>query len=232
MNQPSVETVVSQKKQLQKNVSPATYPRRKSRNQRRLVFSPENRIVAHKGTRAIQMSHVCSSGGKAAAPSKPLVIAASHGQSRSNRLLTSTAPPPAVFFRFAPPARIERIFQVMHVRWIHAKGSALHILQRPDIHLSGEEVAHRQQPSERINKFAGLDFFYSIDQEFSCHGRAGQANRFQNCNFAAAQLDLMSNVALLTVTRASSSELFGEVLLRVFLERFREGFSPVVEFRF
>jgi len=33
---------VSQKKQLQKNVSPATYPRRRSRNQRRLVFSPEN----------------------------------------------------------------------------------------------------------------------------------------------------------------------------------------------
>src|SRR5213078_594038 len=124
MNQPSAETVVSQKKQLQKNVSPATYPRRKSRNQRRLVFSPENRTVAHKGTRAIQMSHVCSSGGKAAAPSKPLVIAASHGQSRSNRLLTSTATAPPLFLRFAPPAWIERIFQIVRIRWIHAKRSA------------------------------------------------------------------------------------------------------------
>src|SRR5204863_4145660 len=143
MNQPSADTVVSQKKQLQKNVSPATYPRRRSRSQRRLLFSPENKIVAPKGTRAIQMSHVCSNGGKAAAPSKPLMIAVSHGQSRSNRLLTSTAPPSPLFFRFAPPVRVERIFQIMRVRWIHAKRSALHILQRLNIHLVGKEVSHR-----------------------------------------------------------------------------------------
>ena len=160
------------------------------------------------------------------------MIAASHGHSRSNRLLTSTTPPPAMFFRFAPPVRIERIFQVMHVRWIHAKGSALHILQRPNIHLSGEEVAHRQQPSKRINKFAGLDFFYSIDQEFSCYGGTGQANRFQNCNFASAQLDLMSHVAILTVNRAVSSELFGEALIRVFLQPIPKRVQPVVDFRF
>src|SRR5205807_5043912 len=126
-----------------------------------------------------------SNGGKAAAPSKPVVIAASHGQSRSNRLLTSTATAPPLFFRFAPPVGIERIFQVMRVGWIHAKRSALHILQRLNIHLGGEEVAHRQQPVERINKFAGLDFFYSVEQEFSSHGRAAQANCFQDCNLTA-----------------------------------------------
>ena len=178
------------------------------------------------------MSHVCSSGGKAAAPSKPLVIAASHGQSRSNRLLTSTTPPSAVFFRFAPPARIERIFQVVHVRWIHVKRSALHILQRPNIHLAGEEVAHRQQPAERVNKFPGLDFFHAVDQEFSCHGRAAQADRFQNRNFAAAQLDLVSHVAILTVNRVVSSELFGEALICVFFQPIPKRAQPVVDFRF
>src|SRR5256885_6335926 len=185
MNQPRAVTVVIQKKQLQKNVSPATYPRRRSRSQQRLIFSPENKIVEHKGTRAIQMSHVCSNGGKAAAPSKPLVIAASHGQSRSNCLLTSTATAPPVFFRFAPPAWIERIFQIMRVRWIHPKRSALHILQRLNIHLGGEEVAHRQQSVERINKFASLDVFYSVQQEFSSHGRTAHADCFQNRNFTA-----------------------------------------------
>src|SRR5205823_8354998 len=185
MNQPSADTVVSQKKQLQKNVNPATYPRRRSRSQRRLLFSTENKIVAESGTRAIQISHVCSNGGKAAAPSKPLMIAVSHGQSRSNRLLTSTSTAPPLFVRFAPPVRIERVFQVMRVRWIHPKRSALHILQRLNIHLGGEEVAHRQQSVERINKFAGLDFFYSVEQEFSSHGRAAQADRFQDRNFTA-----------------------------------------------
>ncbi len=131
------------------------------------------------------MSHVCSNGGKAAAPSKPLVIAASHGQSRSNCLLTSTATAPPVFFRFAPPARIERIFQIMRVRWIHPKRSALHILQRLNIHLGGEEVAHRQQSVERIDKFASLDFFYSLEQEFSSHGRTAQTDCFQDRNFTA-----------------------------------------------
>ena len=160
------------------------------------------------------------------------MIAVSHGQSRSNLLLTSTSTAPSLFFRFAPPVRIERIFQVMHVRWIHAKGSALHILQRPNIHLSGEEVAHRQQPSKRINKFAGLDFFYSIDQEFSCYGGTGQANRFQNCNFASAQLDLMSHVAILTVNRVVSSELFGEALICVFFQPIPKRAQPVVDFRF
>jgi len=176
---------VSQKKQLQKNVSPATYPRRRSRNQRCLVFSPENKIVAHKGTTAIQTSHVWSSGGKAAAPSKPLLIAASHGQSRSNRLLTSSATAPSLFSRFAAPVRIERIFQVMRVRWIHAERSALYILQRPKIHLACEEVAHCQQAFEGIDKFAGLDFFYSVEQEFSRHIIAAQADRFQDGNFTA-----------------------------------------------
>ena len=129
------------------------------------------------------MSHVWSSGGKAAAPSKPLVIAASHGQSRSNRLLTSTATASSLFCRFAPPVRIKRIFQVMRVRRIHAKRSALHILQRLNIHLGGEEVAHRQQSVERINKFASLDFLYSVEQEFSSHGGAAHADRFQDRNF-------------------------------------------------
>src|SRR6266481_1830740 len=183
MNQPKAETVVSQKKQLQKNVRPATYPRSRSRNQRCPVFSPENKIVEHKGTRAIQMSHVWSSGGKAAAPSNPLLIAASHGQSRSNCLLTSTATAPPLFCRFAPPVRIKRIFQVMRVRRIHAKRSALHILQRLNIHLGGEEVAHRQQSVERIDKFASLDFFYSLEQEFSSHGRTAQTDCFQDRNF-------------------------------------------------
>src|SRR6266576_7102889 len=113
------------------------------------------------------------------------MIAVSHGQSRSNRLLTSTSTAPSVFFTFAPPVRIERIFQIMCVRWIHAKRSALHILQRLNIHLGGEEVAHRQQSVERINKFAGLDFFYSVEQEFSSHGRAAQADCFQDRNFTA-----------------------------------------------
>src|SRR5437660_2032325 len=185
MNQPSADTVVSQKKQLQKNVSPATYPRRRSRNQRCLVFSPENKIVAHKGTTAIQTSHVWSSGGKAAAPSKPLLIAASHGQSRSNCLLTSTATAPPLFLRFAPPAGIERIFQIVRIRRIHAKRSALHILQRLNIHLGGKAVSHRQQSVERIYKFAGLDVFYSVQQEFSSHGRTAQADCFQNRNFTA-----------------------------------------------
>lgn len=160
------------------------------------------------------------------------MIAASHGQSRSNRLLTSNTPPPAVFFRFAPPARIQRIFQVMHVRWIHAKGSVLHILQRPNIHLGGEEVAHRQQPAERVNKFPGLDFLHAVDQEFSCHGCAAQADRFQNCNFAATQLDLVSHVAILTVNRAVSSELFGEALIRIFFQPIPKRVQPVVGFRF
>ena len=161
------------------------------------------------------------------------MIAASHGQSRSNRLLTSTTPPSAVFFRFAPPARIERIFQIMRVRWIHAKRSALYVLQRPNIRLGGEEVAHRQQPSERINKFAGLDFFYSVEQEFSCHGRAAQAERFQNRNFTAVQLDLVSShAAILTANRAVSSELFGEALIRVFFQPIPKRVQPVVDFRF
>ena len=129
------------------------------------------------------MSHICSSGGKAAAPRKPLVIAASHGQSRSNCLLTSTATAPPLFLRFAPPAGIERIFQIMRVRWIHAKRSALYILQRPNIHLGGENVAHRQQAFQGIDKFAGLDFLYPVEQEFSSHGGAGQADRFQDRNF-------------------------------------------------
>jgi hypothetical protein len=75
------------------------------------------------------------------------------------------------------------MFQVMRVRWIDAKRSALDILQRPNIHLGGEEVAHRHQPIERINKFPGLDFFYSVEQEFPPHGGAGQTDRFQDRNF-------------------------------------------------
>jgi hypothetical protein len=160
------------------------------------------------------------------------MIAASHGQSRSNRLLTSTATAPSLFFRFAPPARIERILQVVRVRGIHAKRSALHILQRPDIHLAGEEVAHCQQPAERVNKFAGLDFFYSVDQEFSCHGSGAQADGFQNRNFTAAQLDLVSHVAILTANRAVSSELFGEALIRVFFQPIPKRVQPVANFRF
>jgi hypothetical protein len=74
----------------------------------------------------------------------------------------------------------------MRVRWIHAKRSALYILQRPNTHLGGEEVAHRHQASERIDKFASLDFFYSVEQEFSCHGSAAHADRFQDRNFTAA----------------------------------------------
>jgi hypothetical protein len=160
------------------------------------------------------------------------VIAASHGQSRSNRLLTSTATAPPLFVRFAPSARIERIFQIVRVRWIHAKRSALHILQCPNTHLVGEEVAHRHQPAQRVNKFAGLDFFYSIEQEFSCHGRAAQADRFQNRNFTAAQLDLVSHVAILAANRAVSSELFGEALIRVFLQPIPKRVQPVANFRF
>src|SRR5207237_2254663 len=114
---------------------------------------------------------------------KPLAIAVSHGQSRSNLLLTSTATAPSLFCRFAPPARIKRIFQIMCVRWIDAKRSAFHILQRLNIHLGGEEVAHRQQSVERINKFASLDFLYSVEQEFSSHGGAAHADRFQDRNF-------------------------------------------------
>ena len=111
------------------------------------------------------------------------MIALSHGQSRSNRLLTSTAAAPPLFLRLAPPDRIERIFQIVRIRWIHAKRSALHILQRLNIYLGGEEVAHRHQSVERINKFASLDFFYSVEQEFSSHGRTGQADCFQDRNF-------------------------------------------------
>ena len=33
---------------------------------------------------------------------------------------------------------------------------------------------------------AGLDFFYSVEQEFSTHGSAGQTDRFQDRNFTAA----------------------------------------------
>ena len=100
------------------------------------------------------------------------MIAVSHGQSRSNRLLTSTATAPSLFCRFAPPAGIERIFQIVRIRWIHAKRSAFHILQRLNIHLGGEEVAHRHQTSESIDKFASFDFFYLVEQEFSCDGSA------------------------------------------------------------
>ena len=146
------------------------------------------------------------------------MIAASHGQSRSNCLLTLTATAPPLFFRRAPPARIERIFQVMRVRWIHAKRSALYILQRPNIHLGCEEVAHRHQPAERIDKFAGFDFLYLVEQEFSCHGTPAQADGFQNGNFTTAQLDLVSHVAILTANRAVSSELFGQALIRVFFQ--------------
>jgi len=161
------------------------------------------------------------------------MIAASHGQSRSNRSLTLTATAPPLFVRFAPPARIQRIFQIMRVRWIHAKRSALHILQRPNIHFGGEEVAHRQQPPERINQFAGLDFFYSVEQEFSCHGGAAQAERFQNRNFTAVQLDLVSShAAILTANRAVSSELFGEALIRVSFQPIPKRVQPVVDFRF
>jgi hypothetical protein len=160
------------------------------------------------------------------------VIAASHGQSRSNRLLTSTATAPSLFCRFAPPARIKRIFQIMRVRRIHAKRSAFHILQRPNIHLGGEEVAHRHQASERIDKFAGLDFFYSVDQEFPCHGRSGQADRFQNRNFTAAQLDLVSHLAILAANRAVSSELFREALIRVFFQPIPKRVQLVANFRF
>ena len=120
----------------------------------------------------------------------------------------------------------------MRVRWIHAKRSALHILQRPNIYLAGEEVAHRQQPAERVNKFPGLDFFHAVDQEFSSHGRATQADRFQNRNFTAVQLDLVSHVAILTANRAVSSELFGEALIRVFFQPIPKRVQPVANFRF
>lgn len=160
------------------------------------------------------------------------MIAASHGQSRSNRLLTSTATAPPMFVCFAPPARIERIFQIVHVRWIHAKRSVLHILQCSNIHLVGEEIAHRYQPAQRVDKFTGLDFFYSIKQEFSCRGRAAQADRFQNRNFTSAQLDLVSHFAILTANRAVSSELFGEALIRVFLQPIPKRGQPVTDFRF
>jgi hypothetical protein len=160
------------------------------------------------------------------------VIAASHGQSRSNRLLTSSATAPPLFVRFAPPARIEGIFQIVRVGWIHAKRSVLHILQCPNIHLVGEEVAHGHQPAHRVNKFSGLDFFHSIEQEFSCHGRAAQADRFQDRNFTAAQLDLVSHVAILAANRAVSSELFGEALIRVFLQPIPKRGQPVTDFRF
>ena len=120
----------------------------------------------------------------------------------------------------------------MRVRWVHAKRSALYILQRPNIHLGGEEVAHRHQPAERINKFAGFDFFYSFEQEFSRHGGAGQADGFQNGNFTAAQLDLVSHVAILTANRAVSSELFGQALLRVFFQPIPEHVQPIADFSF
>ena len=114
------------------------------------------------------------------------MIAASHGQNRGNRLLTSTATASSLFILLAPATRIERVLQVMRVRWIDAKRSAFYVLQRSNIHFGGEQVAHRQQPIERINKFAGLDFFDSVEQEFSSHGRAGQADCFQDRNFTTA----------------------------------------------
>src|SRR5262245_18705938 len=102
----------------------------RSQSQGRLPVLRENRTAADKGTRAIQTSQVWSNGGKAAAASGPLMIAASHGHNRGNRLLTSTATTSPVFLLFAPAIGIKRVLQIVSVLWIDAKRGALYVFQR------------------------------------------------------------------------------------------------------
>jgi len=79
----------------------------------------------------------------AAAVSRPLMIAASHGQSRSTRLFTSTATTSPMFLLLAPSIGIERVLEVVRVRWIDPKRSAFYVLHRFNIHFGGEKITHR-----------------------------------------------------------------------------------------
>ena len=114
------------------------------------------------------------------------MIAVSHGQSRSNRVFTSTAAASPVFFLFAPAIGIKRILQIMRVRRIDAKGSTFYILQRLNIYFGGEKITHRQQTLNSIDKFARLDFFDLVEQELSPQGRAGKTDCFQNHDLTTA----------------------------------------------
>ena len=118
----------------------------------------------------------------------------------------------------------------MRVRWIHAKRCAFYILQRTDIYFCYEEVAHRLQTVESINKFACLEFFDSIEQDFSCHGCTCEADSFQNCDLATIQLDFACHAGILAANRAVSSELFLEPLLCVFLQPIPQSVQATIDF--
>src|SRR5205085_689509 len=123
---------------------------------------------------------VWSNGGKAPAASKPVTIAVSHGHSRSNCLLTSTATASPLPFFVALSVRIEGILQIVRIRWVDAKRGALHILQSTNIHFGGDEVSHGEQALERVEKFSRLHFVDAVEEKFPGHGGAAEANRFQN----------------------------------------------------
>ena len=91
------------------------------------------------------------------------MIAVSHGQSRSNRLFTSTATTSPMFLLLTAAIWIKRIFEVVRIRWIDAKRSAFYVRQRFNIHFGREKITHRQQTSESIDKFARLHFFDLIN---------------------------------------------------------------------
>ena len=117
----------------------------------------------------------------------------------------------------------------MRIRWIHAKKSAFYILQRTDIYFCCEDVAHRLQTIESVNKFACFQFFDSVEQEFSCHGCAVKADRFQNCDLATIQLNFACHAGILAANRAVSSELFLEPLLGVFLQPSPQSVQATVD---
>src|SRR5438046_3546621 len=95
-----------------KKTIPATYPSSRLRNHCRFELCPENQTAAINGVSAIQHSQFWLNGGKQAAQSIPLKIAASQGQNRSDCCNVFTAPirSDAIEHLFAANPRAVRVF--------------------------------------------------------------------------------------------------------------------------
>jgi hypothetical protein len=164
------------------------------------------------GVSAIQQSHVTLNGGKQAVQSRPLIIAASHGQSAVSFVgkFGILAAPAAPLFAFAAPAWLDRIAQIARVGGIHSEDTSFDILQGAEIDFVREHIAKLDQPVYFVHELGRLHFTDTLDQLLAMHRRAGQSHRFEKRDFTSAQIDVATHTKLSATNRPLSRSLFSE----------------------
>src|SRR2546423_7145862 len=110
-------------------------------------------------------------------------------------------------FVFAAAAGLNSVLQITRVRSVHSKDRALDVFHRSHVHFVGENVALLDQPVQLVDELGLFHLANLLDQELSVSRRSGESERFQQGNFASAEIDLPFHPNLVTAYSSPRAEI-------------------------